>query len=88
MNSKSNKRELKRKNIHMSLELAEWYENLSKEMGVSQSGLMVMALSYYKNQQESIKIGQHLPELFKQLQMIHDEKENSAELTGLPPTSF
>lgn len=71
----------------MSLELAEWYEKLAKEMGVSQSGLMVMALSYYKNQQESIKIGQQLPELFKHLQIIHDEKENSAKLIGLPPSN-
>ncbi len=41
---------LVRKNIRMSPEIAGWYERRAKELGVSQSNLMVMALSEYTRQ--------------------------------------
>ncbi len=46
--------ELVRKNIRMSPEVANWYEMRAKELGVSQSNLMVMALSEYIKQDKTI----------------------------------
>lgn len=43
-----------RKNITMSLELAAWYEEKAKNIGVSQSALMVMALNEYIKQDKTI----------------------------------
>lgn len=48
--------EVIRKNIRMSPEVAEWYEKRAKELGVSQSNLMVMALSEYIKQDKTISI--------------------------------
>lgn len=54
-----------RKNISMSEITAKWYEEKAREMGVSQSALMAMALSDYIKQERSINA---LDELLKQLQ--------------------
>lgn len=47
---------LVRKNIRMSDEVANWYEEKSNELGVSQSSLMVMALSEYIKQDKTINM--------------------------------
>lgn len=56
-----------RKNIRMSPEVAEWYEKKAKELGVSQSNLMVMALSEYIKQDETIKMISNLKEIIEKL---------------------
>ena len=43
----ANSNKVVRKNIRMSPEVADWFEKRAKELGVSQSNLMVMALSEY-----------------------------------------
>ena len=43
----------KRKNIMMSDELAKWYEDKAKSLGVSQSNLMAIALDQYVRMQEN-----------------------------------
>lgn len=43
----------KRKNIMMSDELAKWYEDKAKALGVSQSNLMAIALDQYVRMQEN-----------------------------------
>lgn len=43
-----------RKNINMSKALASYYEEKAKELGVSQSALMVIALSEYMKQAQAI----------------------------------
>ena len=46
--------ELTRKNIRMSSKVAGWYEEKSRELGISQNSLMVMALNEYIKQDRVI----------------------------------
>jgi len=64
----ANSNKLVRKNIRMSPEVAKWYEEKSKELGVSQSNLMVMALSEYIKQDKTIKMMSNLQELVNKLE--------------------
>lgn len=57
-----------RKNIGMSAEVAEWYEKRAKELGVSQSNLMVMALSEYIKQDKTIRMMSNLEKMIEKLE--------------------
>ncbi len=57
-----------RKNIRMSPEVAEWYEEKARELGVSQSNLMVMALGEYIKQDKTIKMMSNLQEIIDKLE--------------------
>lgn len=57
-----------RKNIRMSRQLAEWYENKAKQMGVTQSNLMVMALSHYMSQEKTVDMADIFRQLVKEKQ--------------------
>jgi len=59
-----------RKNIRMSQEVAEWYEVKAKELGVSQSNLMVMALSEYIKQDKTISMISNLKEIMEKLENV------------------
>jgi len=59
-----------RKNIRMSQEVAEWYEKRAKELGVSQSNLMVMALSEYIKQDKTISMISNLKEIMEKLENV------------------
>lgn len=52
----------------MSSEVAEWYETRAKELGVSQSNLMVMALSEYIKQDKTIKMMSNLEKMIEKLE--------------------
>lgn len=58
-----------RKNIQMSEEVAKWYEERSKEMGVSQSALMTIALKQYLDQDKAMNV------MSKFEKMINDVKK-------------
>ena len=60
--------ELVRKNIRMSPEVAWWYEMRAKELGVSQSNLMVMALSEYIKQDKTIRMMSNLEKMIEKLE--------------------
>lgn len=62
--------ELVRKNIRMSPEVAKWYEKRAKELGVSQSNLMVMALSEFIKQDKTISIMSNLKEVIEKLENV------------------
>lgn len=62
---------LVRKNIRMSPEVAKFYEEKAEAMGVSQSALMVVALTDYIKQEKTISMMSNVEAMFKQL-----EKEN------------
>lgn len=64
---KSNNK-LVRKNIRMSSEVAGWYEMRAKELGVSQSNLMVMALSEYIKQDKTIRMMSSLEKIIEKLE--------------------
>ena len=59
-----------RKNIRMSQEVAEWYEKRAKELGVSQSNIMVMALSEYIKQDKTISMISNLKEIMEKLENV------------------
>ena len=63
-----------RKNIRMSPEVAEWYEKRAKELGVSQSNLMVMALSEYIKQDKTIRMMSNLEKIIEKLEDTRESK--------------
>lgn len=65
--------EIKRKNIQMSLELATWYEDKAREMGISASSLMVMALQQYVDQQRALIFASGLEGFMKQIEKLKTE---------------
>lgn len=58
--------ELVRKNIRMSQKIAKWYENKAKELGVSQTNLMVMALNEYIKQDGVVNMVDYIKVLEKE----------------------
>lgn len=58
---------LARKNIYMSKEIAQWYEEEAKKMGVSQSNLMTMVLNQYITTQKSMDMGEMLKTLISKI---------------------
>lgn len=56
----------------MSLELAEWFEERSKSLGVSQSGVMVMALSEYVKQEKAMNMMGNFESIMQQLSDLKD----------------
>ena len=66
----ANSNKIVRKNIRMSQEVAEWYEVKAKELGVSQSNLMVMALSEYIKQDKTIRMMSSIKEIMEMLENV------------------
>lgn len=62
---KKEKEELARKNMYMSQDVALWYEEEAKRIGVSQSALMTMVLSSYIDQKKSMDMGETLKKMLK-----------------------
>lgn len=50
------KRETVRLNIQMSAEMVDYFTDLSEELGIPRSGVMVMALKTYIDQQKTLKM--------------------------------
>lgn len=73
-NVKIDKEKLTRKNIWMSKQIASWYEEESTKTGMTQSSIMVMALSSYIDQRK----GFEMMEVIKQQALIIDS-QNSKE---------
>ena len=61
------------KHVRMSQEVAEWYENRSKEIGITQTNLMVMALSEYIKQEKTIDVMANMQELMNRLETLKDQ---------------
>lgn len=54
-----------RKNIRMSPEIAQYYEEKAESMGISQSALMVVALSDYIKQEKTINMMSNMEYMLK-----------------------
>ena len=52
----------------MSNEIAAWYEEKAKKLGISQSNMMVMALADYIKQEKALDMMSKLEEMIKQLE--------------------
>lgn len=66
----TNTNKVVRKNIRMSPEVAEWFEVKARELGVSQSNLMVMALGEYIKQDKTIRMMSNLQEIIEKLENV------------------
>jgi hypothetical protein len=56
-----------RKNVQVTARIAKWFEEEAYKTGLSQSALMLMALSSYVDQQASMDMGENLKELLNQV---------------------
>lgn len=65
--------ELVRKNIRMSKNIANWYEDRASKMGISQTALMVTALHSYMKQDDTINFMVDFKEMYASLG--EDEKK-------------
>lgn len=63
------------KHVRMSQEVAEWYENRSKEIGISQTNLMVMALSEYMKQEKTIDVMANVKELMDKIAEVEKPQD-------------
>ena len=63
------------KHIRMSQEVAEWYENRSKEIGITQTNLMVMALSEYIKQEKTIDVMVNVKELMDKIAEVEKPQD-------------
>lgn len=57
------------KNIRMSEKVARYYEGKSKEIGISQSALMVIALDHYMRSEKALEGVDILKELNEQMKL-------------------
>lgn len=62
-----------RKNVQVTKRIANWFEDESFKTGLSQSALMLMALSSYVDQQTSMTMADALKELQSKLEEV-DQK--------------
>jgi len=69
------KNKLVSKHIRMSQEVAEWYENRSKEIGITQTNLMVMALSEYIKQEKTIDVMANVKELMDKIAEVEKPQD-------------
>lgn len=61
-----------RVNINISDEMKQYFEEKSKETGVAQSALMVMAISEYLDQKKMIN---SIEPMLKQMELLQNIKE-------------
>lgn len=67
------KNEPVRLNLQMSEEIIAFYQELAEEIGIPRSGVMVMALKTYMDQQKSLKMNNQ----FEVWSKIIDESKNN-----------
>ena len=58
----------------MSEQVAEWYVERSKEMGVSQSALMTMALKQYIDQEKAISLMDNMKQVLADVKRMQEEQ--------------
>lgn len=68
-----------RKNIQMSQEVAEWFENRSKEMGVSQSALMTIALRDYIDKEKAMSMVDTMKGMLNDMKSIQGQAKKGIE---------
>lgn len=66
----------KRKNVTISDEIAQWYEDRAKEMGTAQSALMAMALDYYIKQEKTLNMMSNLQVIMEKLENLKDREDS------------
>ena len=57
-----------RKNLTMSNEIASWYEEKAKKLGISQSNMMVIALADYIKQEKTLDMMSKLEGMMEKLE--------------------
>lgn len=59
-----------RKNLTMSPELAKWFEEKAKQLGVSQTAMMTVALGDYMKQEKAMNMMSNFEFVEQQLQEL------------------
>ena len=72
-----------RKNITLSDELAEYFEKKSRETGISQSALMVMAISEYLDQKKAMESLSDILNQMKKLENMNKQWYNVSKETNV-----
>lgn len=67
--------DLVRKNIRMSPYVANWYEDKSVELGISQTNLMVIALNEYIKQEQAMKMMSNFDYVMQELEKLKAKSE-------------
>ncbi len=67
--------EIVRKNIRMGQEVAKFYEEKAEGMGISQSALMVVALTDYIKQEKTINMMSNMEYMLKLTEAKPDPEE-------------
>lgn len=60
----------------MSKDIAKWYEDKAKDLGISQSSLMVIALGDYVKQEKALNMPSDIQSLLDQIKRESPEKPN------------
>lgn len=64
------KTNLVRKSIRMSESVSNWYEKKAKEIGISQTNLMVIALSEYIKQEKAVDMMSNFEYVMQELENL------------------
>lgn len=64
-----------RKNVQVPNYVAAWLEERSKNTGMSQSSLILLALTQYIDQQKSMDMGSMLQELIDKVNSLEQKEE-------------
>lgn len=62
--------ELVRKNIRMSGNISDWYEDRAKYLGVSQTNLITMVLAEYIKQEKAVNMMSNFEYVMEQLEEL------------------
>jgi hypothetical protein len=65
-------------NISMEPETKEWCKQQAEYLGISLSGMINVAVAQYRQQQESVKTANNMPDLVKTLLELFSRMENEA----------
>lgn len=68
-----------RVNIRMSKKIHSFYKNMSEEMGISVSAVMVIALNEYMKQQVTVEFMPDLMELYRRDQAQERQSDSGQE---------
>lgn len=75
-------RELKRFNLFMAPSIYEYYVEMSKEMGITISAAMVVALKQYMDSQKALTMGSEVKRLCEQLEKMQPQDRTDHDHNG------
>ena len=65
---------LVREHVTMSAEVAKWFADKAESMGMTQSGLMLMAMATWMDQQKGLAMGNDLQTMLAHVEYMRNEQ--------------